>query len=460
MEVKKGKHYYFEQAGVLSAIVFFAVPSVVSQLITLIYNWADTFFLGLLNNSYQISAASICHPAFMMTSAIANLFGIGGASVISRALGVKNEDRAKKMAAFSIMWAIITSLVYSLIIFIFQEPILELSGATINTMQYAKDYLLFVVILGSLPSVLNYTLSHLIRSTGKTKVASFGVILGAATNIILDPILIFTFKLEITGAAIATCLANVVSCLFFATYLIVKRKETVIGFSRDRLKIKENVFGDMFSTGISSFFLTLMAIFSNISINKLTSIYDDFAVSGVSIAKKIDMLAFSISMGISQGILPLVAYNHSSKNFKRRNAVIKGSSIILISFSLLFVIVVFPFAEFFVSLFINHQETVAYGKDFLRILCLSMPLACLLFLVNTIFQATKETKKALTVTLCRKGIVDIPLMLLLNAFIPLYGIIISQPLIDVVGTLVAIPLFINFIKKDKKEISENKKLLN
>ena len=104
MEVKKGKHYYFEQASVLSAIVFFAVPSIVSQLITLIYNWADTFFLGLLNNSYQISAASICHPAFMMTSAIANLFGIGGASVISRALGVKNEDRAKKMAAFSIMW--------------------------------------------------------------------------------------------------------------------------------------------------------------------------------------------------------------------------------------------------------------------------------------------------------------------------------------------------------------------
>lgn len=455
MTVKKGRRYYFEEASILSAIVFFAVPSVVSQLITLIYNWADTFFLGQLNNSYQISASSICHPAFMMTSAIANLFGIGGASVISRALGIKNEDRAKKMAACSILWAIITSLVYSLIVFVFQEPILSLSGASENTMQYAKDYLLFVVIIGSLPSVLNYTLAHLIRSTGKTKIASFGIILGAVSNIVLDPILIFGFSLEIMGAAIATCLANVISCIFFIVYLIIKKKETIIGFSLRRIRIKENVFSDMFSTGISSFFLTLMAIFSNISINKLTSSFDDFAVSGVSIAKKIDMLAFSISMGLSQGILPLVAYNHSSKNYDRRNKVIKGTSLIMLIFALAFVIVVFPFSDFFVSLFINHEETINYGKDFLRIMCVSMPISCLLFLLNTIFQATKETKKALTITLCRKGIVDVPLMLILNSFFPLYGIVLSQPLIDIIGMLVAIPLFISFIKKSRNEENKN-----
>ncbi len=452
--MKKDKVYYFKDAPVINSILFFTIPSILSQIATLLYNWADTFFIGQLSNSYLISSVSICHPAYMLTSSIANLFGIGGASVISRALGENNEEKIKKVSTLSILLAVLTSIIYSILLFIFKDNILFLCGATTNTINYAKEYLTWAVIYGSLPSVLSFTLSHLIRSIGKTKISSTGIIIGAICNIIFDPIFIYVFKMNVVGAAIATTLSNIISTLFFITYLFITRKNHQICFSLKKLKLKELVFKEIVFSGLSSSCLTLMAIFSNISINKLTSLYGDYATSGVSIAKKIDLLILSLTQGLTHGILPLIAYNHSSRNIIRRNKIIKFASIIGLSISTLFVFIAFPFSNQLISIFTNHKETIEYGSKFLKILCLSMPLTCLVFIFNTIFQATKETKKALAITLLRKGTIDIPLMIILNnTFLGLYGIILSQPIIDIFSVTMAIPLFISFIKKEKNNMT-------
>ena len=226
--MKKDKKYYFEKAPIYSSILFFAIPTIISQLITLIYNWADTFFVGQLTNELLITAVSVCHPAFMITSVIANLFGIGGASVISRALGVNNENKVKKMATFSILWATIVGIIYSILVFALRVPILKLCGASDATMEFAEEYLFWVVVIGALPSVLSATFGHLVRSIGKTKIASFGIVLGAVTNIILDPILIYGFNMDIVGAAIATTISNVLASLFFIVYLSSVSSEEVV----------------------------------------------------------------------------------------------------------------------------------------------------------------------------------------------------------------------------------------
>lgn len=451
METNK-KTYLFEKMKVPSAVFTLAVPTIISQLITLIYNWTDTFFVGQLQDTYQMAAVTICHPAFMVSTAIANLFGVGGASAISRALGNKNETRIKKISTFCLLYAIITSIVYSLIILSFKTPLLYFLGADATTINYCEEYLLWVVIIGSLPTVVSSTFSHLVRSTGKARQASIGIAIGGIINIILDPIFIFALNLQVAGAAIATCISNIIGCIYFIIYLLATKKNSILNFNFKNIFLKEKVAFDVISTGISSALLSSMAILSNASINKLMSDYSPAAISGVSIAKKVDLCVIAFAQGMSQGILPLVEYNFASKNIKRMNNIIRFSIIVIISFATCCTITFSIFPTTLVSIFIKDPETTLYASQFLRILCLSMPLTSLIFMFNTIFQATKETKRALATILLRKGTIDVPLMMVLNYFIPLYGVIISQPLVDCIGSTVAIILYITYLKKQRTQI--------
>lgn len=455
MTSTNSKQYLFESERIPKAVLTLAIPTIISQLITIIYNWADTFFVGQLNNTYQIAAVTICHPTFMMATAIANLMGIGGASAISRAMGVKDYTKIKKISTISIFVAIFITLIYSLIIFLFKEPLLlNVLGADSTTIDYCNSYIFWVVVIGALPTVCSATLAHLVRSTGKANIASIGITMGAIINIILDPIFIFLFHLEITGAAIATCISNFIATSFFIIYLIKTRNNSILSFNPKNLFIKSKVLLDIILSGLSSFLMALMAIFSNASINKLMSSYSAAAISGVSIAKKVDLCILAFAQGLAHGILPLVGYNFASKNTTRMKNIIKFSMTTVLIFSITCVILFSLFPKTLVSIFIDDDNTIYYASNFLRILCLSMPLTALIFIFNTIFQATKQTGKALVTILLRKGVIDIPLMLVLNSFIPIYGVVMSQPIVDVIGATVAITLYISYLRKIKKESIE------
>ena len=452
MENTKNRKFLFENETVPKAVLTLAIPTIISQLITIIYNWADTFFVGQLNDTFQMAAVTICHPAFMMCTAFANLIGIGGANVISRAMGSGKYERAKKTSTMCLLFVLIFSLVYSMLIYFIREPLLlNVLGADETTIKYCYDYMLWVVVIGGLPTILSATLAHLIRATGKATHSSIGITIGAIINIILDPIFIFVFNLEIAGAAIATCISNAIACIYFIISLSLNKKDSILNFSPNNLAIKEKVSGDILSSGLSSFLMLLMAIFSNASINNLMSSYSAAAISGVSIAKKVDLCIIAFAQGLANGILPLVGYNYASGNKARMNKIIKFSMIVVLAFSISCVILFSLFPNPIVSIFIKDPDTINFASSFLRILCLSMPLTAIIFIFNTVFQATKQNGKALVTIMLRKGIIDIPLMIGLNILIPIYGVVMSQPLVDVLGAIIAIILFIIYIKQEKKQ---------
>lgn len=447
------KQYLFEKMKVSKAVLYLAVPTIISQLITIVYNWADTLFVGQLNDTNMIASITICHPIFMITTAIANLLGIGGASAISRSLGEKKLERIKKISSFSLYTTLLISILFSILIFLFQDPLLTFLGDTPNTSGFTKQYMFWVIILGALPTIMNSTLSHLVRSIGKSRQASIGVSLGAIINILLDPIFIFALGLQVEGAAIATFISNLLATLYFSILLLKDRKKNILNFSIKNFKIKEKVALDVIGSGLSSFLLSLMAVCSNASINKLMSNVEEAAISAVSIAKKVDLCVIAFTMGLAQGILPLVGYNYAAKNRSRMKKIIHFSTFITLIFSLMCLILFFIFPKPIVSIFIRDDATIHYATAFLRIMCISMPLTAIIFIANSVFQATKQNGKALILILLRKGLIDIPLMIVLNRFIPIYGIVLSQPIVDSFAGIIAIILYIIFLKQEKKKIN-------
>ena len=446
----------FENKKVTTAVISLAIPTIISQVITVIYNIADTFFIGQLNNPTMVAAASIVLPLFIFLNAISNLFGIGGASLISRSLGEKNYDKAKKAGTFAIYTAISLALIYGLLMFFLRPIILPLIGANSETYEYSYEYMFWTIVIGAVPTVFNTMISHLVRAQGFAKTASFGMTLGGILNIILDPIFIFGFKQGIIGAAIATMLANVIASLFFITIIIIllKKKRIILSFNILNYSVSDKIPSEIILVGIPSALMTSFAVVSNICMNKIMESYQNEAVAGLGIAKKIDLLAFSIAMGLSQGVLPLIGYNYSAKNYKRMNSVITFTFILSLSFEILATIFLFIFASPIIRLFIEDSVTVAYGTVFQKIICLGGPCIGVTLVISTIFQAIGYKFRPLVLSLLRKGAVDIPVMFLLNEMVGKNGVALSTVVAEVVGVTVAITMIISVIKKNKVKQSD------
>lgn len=205
----------FETIPVPRAVATLAVPTIISQVVTMIYNLADTFFVGQIGNPYMVAAVSLVSPWFNLLTALGNLFGLGGGSLISRMLGRQNHRDIRHVSAFSVWGGAAATLVFSLLTFLFRRPLLNFLGASPDTYGYAGSYLIWVVVLGGVPTMLSLSLGHLLRSEGHARQASSGMMFGGILNVILDPVLIFGFDLDVAGAAIATAFSNLASVVFF-----------------------------------------------------------------------------------------------------------------------------------------------------------------------------------------------------------------------------------------------------
>lgn len=449
------KEQLFTSAPINKAIISLAVPTIIAQLITVVYNMADTFFIGQLNDANQVAAATFAMPVFMLLTAFANLFGIGGASTISRFLGANNKEKAKQTASFCILTATFVALLYGIIVIVLKKPILSILGTDEKTADFCASYILWTVGIGAVPTVLNAELAHLIRAEGYSLQAGFGVILGGILNIILDPIFIFVFKLEITGAAIATMLSNVIATLFFLCFLFKIRKNTTITPSPEFFTLKEGIPAEVITVGLPGCLMTMLSTVSNLTLNKIISNYSNEAVAGMGIAKKIDLLAFAIAQGLTQGVLPLIAYNFSSGNHKRMLKALKVMLIYCLLISFAGMALMFFAAKPLTRCFIDNAATIECGQTFLQILCLACPTTALNFLAITIFQATGKKIQPLFLTVLRKGGLDIPLMLILNNFSGINGIAWATPLADIAAFILATILVIPYLKKISTNQQQN-----
>lgn len=445
----------FESMPVRKAVISMAIPTVLSSLVHVLYNMADTFFIGQLNDPTQVAAATLSMPPFLFLNGIASLFGIGGASLMARRMGQKNPEAAKKCAAFSIWGGVSVSLIYGLVILLFRDRLLPLIGTNETTYSLVYQYLLWTTVIGAVPSVMNTLFSHLVRTEGKAKSASFGVTLGCVLNIVLDPLFIFGFNMGIMGAAVATMLSNFIAMLYFVI-LILRDRTTVISLNPRHFTLKNRIPLEILVTGFPSFLMVLMSFFSNTFLNTLVSGYSNEAMAGMGIAKKIDMVGFAIAQGMTQGVLALIGYNYAAGNRERMKATIKTTLAYSTGIAAVFSVLLFLFAPAITRWFIQNEQTVAYGQRFMRIMCVTCPAASVTMMVVTVFQATGEKLRPMIVSMLRKGGLDIPFMQLYNALAGVEGIAFATPTADILTMTIGIILIIPYWKKITALISGGK----
>lgn len=454
----KGNKELFEQMPVAKALATLAVPTIISQLITIIYNLADTFFVGRTNDPFKVAAATISFLFLFMTTALANLFGIGGGSLISRLLGEKKPEEAKRVCALSFYGAVLISAIYVFVMSVYMEPILRLAGASDNTIVYAKDYIFWAIIIGGIPTTVSLTVAHLLRSEGFARDASIGLGMGGISNIILDPIFMFYILpkgQEVAGAAIATMVSNMISCIYLLIVFLKRTKTTCMSVS-----IKNAVAGlkytlKIFSVGFPSTISTLLSCISNSVINNLISGYGDIPMAAMGIVKKIDMIPLSISMGICQGMLPLVAYNYASGNYKRMRAFSNCAILWGILFAGFCILIFELFTGHIVRLFIEEEETLALGTSFLSIACLATPLMITNVQMNYTFQAMGKGPQTLLLASCRQGLINIPLLFIMNSIFGLYGIICTQIIADGITMIISFSMYLSIYKQLKAKQNDS-----
>lgn len=451
----------FENYSIPKAVAALAVPTVITQIITIIYNFADTWYVGLTNNSAAIAALSVCMPIYVLMAAIANLFGIGASSVISRSLGARNLEKARRAFSFALWGGIAASVVYSLLILIFRVKLAYLIGGDVDSFGFIQKYMFWTMIVGSLPTVLNSLFGHLIRSVGASKEASFGMSLGAVMNIILDPIFMFVILPkghEVEGAAIATMMSNCCATLYFFVYLKRVKDSPVFTLSPSHAIQDYKVWSEVLSIGFPAAVSTSLAMLSNIFANSLVSDYGSKAVAGMGIAKKINTLAFNITLGLTQGVLPLIGYNYAARKYKRMKDIVLFTLGVALSFTC-FCVIIFQFnKEFLVQFFIKDPETIFEGQRFLSVVALGVPLCAITYTMNTVFQATGQRKKSFVLSILRKGLLDIPLMFVFRVMFERLGVVMATPVAEAISAVIAFILFIPMVKELLKTEKETQTL--
>lgn len=448
------KTYLFEKMPVKRAVLKQIIPSIASQMIVLAYNLADTYFVGMLNDPRQTAAVTVVSSPFLLLTAVSNLFGVGGASLAARSLGLHDEQQAKRISSISFWCGLCCAVIFSIIFWLLASPILRLCGATDATYDTAFGYAKWVIIFGGAGTILNLVLADLIRSEGNALIAALGVTMGAAANIILDPLFVLPDFLDMgaVGAGAATAISNMLATLFYLSYIFAKRKSTVIGINPGNLKFIRKNLGGIVAIGIPSSIQYALTVVAVSALAKFVSGYETEAVAGLGIVKKLDRVPLYFSIGVSKGMLPLLAYNFASGNQERRHRAFIFGCAVSLGFSLLCLICYEIFAPFLTRLFINDALTITYGARFLRIAVVAMPLMSVCYPMIIQFQAMGRVKESLVCSVLRKGVVDIPLLFLMDALIPLYGLMAVQPIVDTAALIAAIYFYRRLSEKQKSRV--------
>ncbi len=441
----------FESMPILRAIMKLVVPTVIGQIILVVYNMADTYFIGQTNDNYKVAAVTICMPAFMFLSAISNLFGVGGSSVISRSLGRGKLHRARAASAFATWGCLCVTAVYALLAWALADPFLDLLGGRDPQVHaFAKEYLMVTVTLGGLGAAMSTLFSHLLRSEGRSLQASFGIAMGGILNMALDPMFMFHWLPaghEVLGAALATGVSNLAALLYFALILYRNRRDTVLGFRPSREMFGYRIPQRVFSAGLPACLMTLCENISYAVLDNLMSAYGVAYTTGIGVAKKVNMLAHCMVRGMSQGVLPLIGYNYASGNHRRMRQAVLISMSISVGLAGLCMLAGLAFSEPMIRIFLpNGGDSVVLGGQFLRILCIGGPFSACAYAFISFFQAVGEGIKSLILALMRKGVLDIPMMFALNRLLPVYGIVWATPIADILCCIVSVVLFIRFLR--------------
>ena len=429
------EHELMGKLKVSKAVAKMAVPSVISSLVTVVYNMADTFFVGQTGDPLQVAAVSLTNPIFILMMAFANMFGMGGSAVLSMALGAKDERRAKNASSFVTYASLIVGVVFALILIVFMDPILALFGANAETYEFAGGYT-FHIAYGAPFIIWSAAASFIVRAEGASREAMIGSMIGTIANIVLDPIFISVLGQGTAGAAIATTIGNVMASGYYLWYFL--RKSRMLSISWRYFTVRGGILTKICSAGLpTAIFSALMSV-STIVLNQLLVVYGNDPVAAIGIVFKANMFITFLQMGLANGVQPLLGYNYGAGNMERFREVESYTKKCCLAAGVIATVLYFVFREEIISLFISDSDVIAYGVQMLIAYMLSGPVIGILFVNMNCMQSVGHAFPATVLSVLRQGILLIPLLYLLRALFGLNGVILGQSVTDYIAVILSI----------------------
>ena len=431
---------------VSKAVIQNILPAIVSMLMVLIYNLADTFFIGKTGDAYQVVAVSLATPVFLLFMAVGTVFGIGGTSVISRAIGRGEKDYAKSVCAFCMWSCIFIGLVLSVLFLIFMDLLLRVIGASKNTWAHTKTYLM-IVGAGGVCSVISSCFSNVLRAEGKAAAAMTGQILGNALNIILDPLFILGFSWDIAGAAWATVIGQAAAAVYYIFCYTGGKSE--LGIHIRDVRIKNGICAGVLAIGVPAALGSLLMSLSQIIMNSLMAEHGDLALAGIGVAMKIIMITGMICMGVGQGVQPLLGYCVGAKDDKRFKEIMRFSLFVSAMLAAVMTALCYLFTNEIAGAFLTNSTALEYAVIFSRILLSTSASFGIFYVLLNALQAMGEGVSSLIINVSRQGLIYIPALFVLHALLGMNGLAWAQPAADILAVTLAVILFLKTIKKIK-----------
>ena len=414
----------------------------------LVYNLADTFFIAQTHNDYMVAAVSLATPVFLIFMSLGTLFGIGGTSVISRALGARKQDYARKVSAFCMWGCIVVGGILMILFWTCMEPLLHILGASADTIDYTREYMNIVVSCGIF-SMISNCYSNIIRAEGKASIATTGTVVGNLLNVILDPIMITVLGWNVAGAACATVIGNTVAAVYYIIYFL--RGKSTLSISIKEVSVKNGICSGVMAIGIPAALGTLLMSISQVITNSQMATYGDLAVAAYGVASKVIMIVAMVGLGVGMGVQPLLGFCHGSNNHKRFNSILKFSCFLGLVVCIMMALICTVFIEPIVKVFLTEATALSDGITFTRIMISTGWLFGLYYVLLNALQAMGAATPSFIVSVCRQGIIYIPMVFILGMILGVNGLVWAQPIADILSLLlVAILLFCQLKKKDIK----------
>ncbi len=450
MASKEKREKIFSSYPIPKAVAALALPCVLSNIVNVIYNMADTYFVSLMEDTNATAAVSITMPVFLFFVAFGNIFGVGGSAYISRSLGAGKRERVKQISSFCVFSSIGAGVLLLSLILIFINPLVSGLGASAGAVsEYSRDYLKYIALGGPL-IVTSITASNLIRGEGAAKESMIGMMIGTVTNIILDPVMILIFDMGVGGAAIATVIGNLASVVYYAFYLI--RGNSILSCNPKRFYAGNGIAANVIPIGVPAAINNILMSLSNIILNNLMKDYGEAAVAALGIAMKVNMLIVFVQMGMGMGIQPLIGYSFGAKNIKRLKGTIKFTILCTVIFGTILSVLYFIFTSSIINLFNGENDPLVteYGVKILRALIITGPFIGIMFAFNFAFQGMGKPVPSLVLSLGRQGLIFLPVVIIMNRIFAFDGIIYAQPAADLICVVLSAIMFAVIVSKQKR----------
>ncbi|MFL0166295.1 MATE family efflux transporter [Candidatus Clostridium helianthi] len=447
MKQKFSNEYYLESAPITKAIAHLSIPMMIGMSVGTIYNVINAFFIGLLNNTDMLTAITLGLPIFTILMAFGNMLGAGGGTFITRLIAKQDKEKAKKIAGYSFYSSIIIGILLGIIAMIALNPIVKILGAdTSAIINYTKSYSL-TMFIGGFAIIMNFALEQVVRAEGASKESMFGMVVSTIFGLIFDPLFILVFKFNVIGVAVSMILANIASSIYYIYYLETK-SENLKGFIKNfNISLKDKI--EIYKVGVSELFLAGFLIITTLLLNNYSIRYGESVVASFGIALRLVQVPEFLAMGLALGIIPLIAYNFSNENFKRLKDSIKQSALWILGLSGGFVTLVFIFRNVIIRLFSNDSAVLSVGVYIMAAMLISALFNGFTTLFTGIFQASGQGIPS-TIMGITQGILFIPVIIVLNNFYGLHGVIWSMTITEIITFLTGAILYIIFNNKIKK----------